>query len=219
MSDHGYEPIYNPDDWPTTLKNLKCDTYNYCSCTEFPDGGGIEVNGIHNGSVNEAFCWRHAPAGTYLLTTAGCHLFEGDVKAPANKTNPDGTSSQVFFEDLLPWCGPTRPYLEYAASVGDVFDVYGTSQYNIPCFWKAPSKKASTIMSAAYFPHVYCWVEGDVYTNSSRWWESARLEYGEKCYFPDEYFRSAPSINMTGAGGPCDYGVNDPGWWEAALEG
>ncbi|KAF4624923.1 hypothetical protein G7Y89_g13246 [Cudoniella acicularis] len=190
-SDHGYSPIYNPEDWPKTL-NVTDNAY--MGCYEFPDGTwwtSMELRGgIRHGDPHEVFCWQsRAINGTdYLKSVAGCYINEEDIADYSSDP-----AVKVGFEDVLPWCGPRRPYEVW--SIPDsliVYDVYSNSQYDIPCY-TAPRKNATKLMTAGLSPHTYCQVEGEVFTNSSRWYESALRERGENCYFPQDYFPSSTS--------------------------
>ncbi|ORX97495.1 hypothetical protein BCR34DRAFT_607239 [Clohesyomyces aquaticus] len=197
---HGETPVYSRSRWPRTL-TVKRDN-SPTECTEFPDKLGISVEYMYSASNYTVYCWQNStvydPAGTiYVRAVQDCYVDEKDLVAEG-----------IDFQERLPWCGPVKP--PYMVMVGIPLwnsTASDTAHYTNPC-WREPTTKSTQLETAATGFHLTCWVEGDMYGNSTRWYESARLEDYKKCYFPEDYFyekNQAPGTfpQMPGSGDRC----------------
>ncbi|KAF4626494.1 hypothetical protein G7Y89_g11664 [Cudoniella acicularis] len=152
-------------------------------------------------TTDDVFCWQNGTAQnktgvTFLRTTNNYFMSELWVHH----------GEKYAFEELLPYCGPFRPYTSY----------FGTriarSKDPMPCYRDTDVTSAYVNVSS-YTVDVSCWLEGGNYkANESTWWEHARLFEGEKCYVANDTIDHIISSDLVypnpkgvvlGSGGEC----------------
>lgn len=129
-------------------------------CTEFPDNYGISVEYLFSSDNYTVYCWENTtiydPAGIlFLRTIQDCYVNENDLKA-----------ENIDFASRLPNCGPVKPYLVQDSPLLWNTTWEDTAHYTLPC-WREPTTKSQRIETAATGFHLYCWVDGEKYGNST----------------------------------------------------
>ncbi|KAF2463313.1 uncharacterized protein BDR25DRAFT_362865 [Lindgomyces ingoldianus] len=155
---HGYTPVYSPTRWPDTVFITRDGSVS--ECTEFPDRYGISVEYMYDKSNYTFYCWQnntmHDPSGRlFLRTVEDCYVDEDNVPA-----------EHIDFQDELPWCGPIKPYLVDNSPLLWNSTWSDTAHYTLPC-WREPTTKSQRLETGATYPHMYCWVEGEKFGNST----------------------------------------------------
>jgi hypothetical protein len=111
------------------------------------------------------FCWQNHTTRAnddFLRLTEGCYIDSGylvprEYEQPFNNSLPDN------FKELLPWCGPIRPYEIFSGKaeyIEEWKDENGDTQTGEKCFM-SPSLDDDYVMKGWEWTVTHCWVLGD----------------------------------------------------------
>lgn len=89
-----------------------------------------------------------------VKTTSGCYVFEDYLIV----------GDEIVIEDLLPWCGPVRPYKIVDGSKLAAWNPLGSEEKSFPysteCY-RCPGTSCESVGVDPFNPTTYCWVKGE----------------------------------------------------------
>ncbi|KUJ14553.1 uncharacterized protein LY89DRAFT_687002 [Mollisia scopiformis] len=159
-----YGPSYNPWQWPRTL-TVASDPQQRGSCSEFPE---IQVGETHSwtapNNTIEVFCWQNHTTWTgtdFLRLVEDCYI-NSEYLGPGKWEKDYNGSLPKNFKELLPWCGPIRPYEIFDGNIShetDYMDWDGERKAGQKCFL-SPDTEDDFVMKEWEWTVTHCWVEG-----------------------------------------------------------